>query len=318
MNIYDCHGVYIDQIGAAPPDLCYDPTHNHGRGGGSFWVDGYATMLSSAKAATGSWRILVTEDNAESYMDNLDGMLSLTAYFPTVVGSPRLIGAFPAVYGGYYTSFGQEFYQSDIEEDPAVFTAKVATMFVLGSQIGWFSLSGTNDTPPMAYYNIFMDPQYNAEVAYVNLVCQYRQLASNYLTLGRYMPELSLEYSPELPMITSKRVKMPPPTGYNRGSDPMQGDTMAWPPMSGAAWRNDRLGSLAIFITNNSFQSGIVQFSINLLRYGFPISNLIPTFKVYQIMEDGSSQLVKEVTNSYTLTYSTKLASLDVLYLLVT
>ena len=37
--------MYIDQIAAAGPCACHDPTHNHTIGGGDHWVTGYTAML---------------------------------------------------------------------------------------------------------------------------------------------------------------------------------------------------------------------------------------------------------------------------------
>ena len=49
-NSFGTAGVYIDQIGSAPPKLCFDSTHEHGLGGGDFWVQGYRTLLTKAAA----------------------------------------------------------------------------------------------------------------------------------------------------------------------------------------------------------------------------------------------------------------------------
>ena len=42
---YDTDGLYIDQIGAAPPYLCADPSHGHPTLGGSYWAEGYSKLL---------------------------------------------------------------------------------------------------------------------------------------------------------------------------------------------------------------------------------------------------------------------------------
>ncbi len=46
VETYGVHGVYVDQIGAAQPTLCYDPGHGHGTGGGDYWVSGELTLLT--------------------------------------------------------------------------------------------------------------------------------------------------------------------------------------------------------------------------------------------------------------------------------
>lgn len=124
-NDWEVSGVYIDQIGAAGPKLCWDADHQHHLGGGTYWTDGYEDMLSAMNARThidvsGKHPPIVTENNAEPYMDTLQGYLVLTAYRKSLALSPvkpvgespqrnsRLAPAFPAIYGGYFVGFGAE------------------------------------------------------------------------------------------------------------------------------------------------------------------------------------------------------------------
>jgi len=129
-NVWEVPGVYIDQIGAAGPKLCWDSEHEHHLGGGTYWTDGYEDMLTAMHTRTnvdkhGKHPPIVTENNAEPYMDSLQGYLVLTAYRKSLAMSPqtntntntgtytqqsqsRLAPAFPAIYGGYYVGFGAE------------------------------------------------------------------------------------------------------------------------------------------------------------------------------------------------------------------
>lgn len=71
-------GLYLDQIGAVPAYLDFDPEHAHPKGGGSWWVEGYDKLLTSLQrriAEIDPDNILTTEDNAEPYIRGLDGML---------------------------------------------------------------------------------------------------------------------------------------------------------------------------------------------------------------------------------------------------
>jgi hypothetical protein len=61
-------GTYIDQIAAAGPRNCWDPTHNHTSGGGHYWVDGYRKLLEKARQGSKK-RMILTESNAEPFMD---------------------------------------------------------------------------------------------------------------------------------------------------------------------------------------------------------------------------------------------------------
>ncbi|MBN2132521.1 MAG: hypothetical protein JW741_23675, partial [Sedimentisphaerales bacterium] len=61
-------GVYIDQIAAATPKLCFDASHGHALGGGHWWTDGYWKMLDAIRAAKPTHCMLTTECNAEPYI----------------------------------------------------------------------------------------------------------------------------------------------------------------------------------------------------------------------------------------------------------
>ena len=154
VNAWGVDGVYIDQIGSAVPKMCWDSTHNHTLGGGAWWREGYIQMLQAiaAKITTkdGSAAApIVTEDNAEPYMNALQGYLSLVAFKASLQLQPvpssshykQLAPAFPVVYGGYYVAFGAQWYQLDFD-DHDWWRGKLAATFVTGTQMGWFSIAG--------------------------------------------------------------------------------------------------------------------------------------------------------------------------------
>ena len=142
-NTWEVDGVYIDQIGAADPKECYDPIHGHTLGGGAYWTEGYEQMLSSIQAAMHprsdqTLPPIVTENNAEVYMDLLQGYLTLTAFKKSLAQSPtvgkvttysHMSPAFPMVYGGYFVGFGAEWFLTDLS-DPDWFCGKLSSMLV--------------------------------------------------------------------------------------------------------------------------------------------------------------------------------------------
>ena len=70
-------GVYIDQIAASAPRLCFDLSHGHALGGGDWWtVEGYWPMLSSLQRRLPPGKMITSECNAESYSRWLDGLLT--------------------------------------------------------------------------------------------------------------------------------------------------------------------------------------------------------------------------------------------------
>ena len=72
-----------------------------------------------AAAAEGSTdpaaaQVLITESNAEPYMGKVDVLLTLTAFEAdwSLSSVNRMAPAFPAIYGGYYSGAGAEFFQT--------------------------------------------------------------------------------------------------------------------------------------------------------------------------------------------------------------
>lgn len=125
------NAVYLDQIASAPPRLCFDAGHGHALGSGAWWVDGYRALLTPIKRWTtseGRAIALTTENNAEPYMDNVDGHLLWT---------PRSEDEIPmmtAVYSGYtvYFASNRAFAHGDTG-----YCLCQARDFVWGTQLGW-------------------------------------------------------------------------------------------------------------------------------------------------------------------------------------
>ncbi|KAJ9470394.1 putative glycoside hydrolase [Diplonema papillatum] len=186
VNELKTDGVYLDQIASAGARQCWDSTHGHPIGGGSHWVSGYRSMLAQARAGIGNDTILLTESNAESFMDGINVYLSLTGYASApFTGPERMVNAFSAVYGGYFGSMGAEFFQADFAPDPNVFSAKNAQMFLFGSQIGWYSLIGRdNQNPPMGVQQYLLDDQYTPEIEYLRALSDAKLLVSDWLVYG--------------------------------------------------------------------------------------------------------------------------------------
>lgn len=150
-------GIYIDQISAASPLHCYNKNHSHAHGGGSSWGSGYNDMLRKVREQVGESKLVVTESNAEQYIGSVDTFLSLIAMFDI----DHLVPAFQYVYpGGVFASAGAEFYTSDVSNNDGLwFMKKLTKQFMLGSQLGWFSLGGRDtQVPPMDMVDVLLKP----------------------------------------------------------------------------------------------------------------------------------------------------------------
>jgi hypothetical protein len=130
------NGVYIDQIAAAQPRLCFDPSHGHPLGGGHWWTQGYWELLEAIRAAKPAECMLTTECNAEPYIKWFDGYL--TWHWQ----EQDMVPAFAAVYGGAIQMFGRA-YRGGASQDLAN-RMKAAQQLVFGEQIGWFNPGSIN------------------------------------------------------------------------------------------------------------------------------------------------------------------------------
>lgn len=128
-NEFGVNAVYIDQVAAAAPALCFDKTHGHPLGGGSWWNEGYWKMLDAIRKAMPKDKALTTECNAEPFVRWFDGYLTWHWQYDGQVP------AFPAVYGGAIQTFGRA-YRGGATKDLAL-RMKAGQQLVYGEQIGW-------------------------------------------------------------------------------------------------------------------------------------------------------------------------------------
>jgi hypothetical protein len=128
-NEFGVNAVYIDQVAAAPPVLCFDKRHGHPLGGGSWWNEGYWQMLDAIRKTMPKDRMLTTECNAEPFVKWFDGYLTWHWQHDGQVP------AFPAVYGGAIQMFGRA-YRGGPTKDLAL-RMKAGQQLVFGEQIGW-------------------------------------------------------------------------------------------------------------------------------------------------------------------------------------
>lgn len=130
-------GVYVDQVAAASPALCFDESHDHPSAGGTWWVLAYRKMFERIRSELPEGAMLTTECNAEPFIDLFDGYL--TWHFQHDGEVP----AFAAVYGGAVQMFGRAYGGGP---DMVVSARmKMAESFVFGEQIGWISPHVVND-----------------------------------------------------------------------------------------------------------------------------------------------------------------------------
>ncbi len=167
MNENGTKAVYVDQIGAAIPELCFDRSHGHPLGGGHWWADGYRTMLDAIRRDMQNpdladhplcdtvkerlqknpnalrERAITTECTGETSLSIVDGYLTWHHQLENQVP------AFVAVYGGAVQMIGRDYragktYAERTEprmkktNEPLACRMKTAEALCFGEQIGWF------------------------------------------------------------------------------------------------------------------------------------------------------------------------------------
>lgn len=106
-------GVYLDQVASFNATLCFDESHPHPRGGGTWWNDAYHSLLRGVRDILGDSRIMTSESCCETYIDVFDMFLVLDTCFQHT-GINRLTEGAAAVsvpllsmiYGDYALSYG--------------------------------------------------------------------------------------------------------------------------------------------------------------------------------------------------------------------
>lgn len=105
-------GAYLDQVASFNAMLCFDESHPHPRGGGSWWNDSYHTLLAGVRNLMGRDRIMTTESCCETYVDVFDLFLILdtnfrhNAFAALTDGNVEQIPLFSMIYGDYALSYG--------------------------------------------------------------------------------------------------------------------------------------------------------------------------------------------------------------------
>ena len=143
MNECGVRGVYIDQVAAAKPQLCFDTSHGHPLGGGHWWTEGYWDLMAKIHAEMPDQCMVTTECNAEPYTHVFDGYLTWHWQYDGQVP------AFPAVYGGAIQMFGRA-YRGGPTKDLALHM-KAGQQLVYGEQIGWINPGVTKEPDNLAF-----------------------------------------------------------------------------------------------------------------------------------------------------------------------
>jgi hypothetical protein len=162
--------IFIDQVGAAEGNPCYDPSHKHPLGGGAWWYDGYEKALDPIRRAYNAKGAFITVEGAgEAYIGMVDG------YLQVVGRSPDHVPFYSAVYSGYTTYFCSP---ENTDDEPAAFRALQARELLWGHPLGWY-LPDVLDKPD--------------KCDIIRELCTFRQANIDALAYGNLLDELRFE-----------------------------------------------------------------------------------------------------------------------------
>lgn len=164
----DVDGVYLDQLGAAWPELCADASHAHALRNGAWWNEGYYAMLQKVRdrlADQEKTLLLTTESNADPFT-HLLGMLMVNSH------RNYIVPAFPAVYGSRAYLFGR----SEALTNRVAFRIMTFQNVLWGCQPGWFGMDTVRQ---------LMTEEYRDELAVVQRASTLFSRLQPYVHAGR-------------------------------------------------------------------------------------------------------------------------------------
>jgi hypothetical protein len=108
VNALGVDGIYMDQ--ACSSLACFDPSHGHPLGGGTYWMKGFQALQQDIRDRTAGVKrvVLAGEGTGEAWLPYLDLMLSLQVSRERYAapGEWQPIPFFHAVYHGYFLPYG--------------------------------------------------------------------------------------------------------------------------------------------------------------------------------------------------------------------
>jgi hypothetical protein len=230
---YGTDGIYLDQIGAAAPRLCFSEEHGHPVGGGGFWTRGYDALLAVMREQCHALNpdfIITTESHAEPYIAGLDGHLMCN-----LVGANQ-VPLYTAIYGGYTQTFGR---LGEVA-NPAAFRMEHGQAFSFGSIMGRVNTL------------LLLEPE-NAELlAYLKSLAEIRRDYREFMAFGEMLRRPVIEG--DVPVVTAQWQEK-------------TNDFVTLPAVQASAWRAPD-GRVGFFYTNVSEEDVSFEHAIDLHAYG--------------------------------------------------
>ncbi len=125
-------GVYIDMVSGTPA-LCFDKSHKHPIGGGSWWIEGHRKIVNDCRRilkSKGKSVFFISEYPADCYAGAYNGFL-----FGTAEWYKDFVPIFQTLFDGKLILYAQE---QSYAREPQLWRVWSARELCFGAQIGWF------------------------------------------------------------------------------------------------------------------------------------------------------------------------------------
>jgi len=236
---YGVTGIYIDQVSGLYHELCFDKTHLHPLGGGSYWTSGNRDLLAKVKNVClkdGGNMVVTSEGATEVFFDVLDANLFWSQ------PSEREIPLMQMVYSGYTIFFGST---CDYTKSDNYFRYAQGQAFIDGRQNGWMDLG-------------LFKPEYQEKVEFLRQCGKCRLKTLKYLVYGQLLD----------PVIPTEKIGSFSDNGFGWGIYEKQ-RTAEVPCAEARLWKSEE-GTLAIFFVNYVDKKVNFTYRINPSDYGLP------------------------------------------------
>jgi len=255
---YGLTGIFIDQVSGPFHQLCFDKTHLHPLGGGSYWTSGNRELLQKVKnvaRSNGGEMVVSSESSGEVFLDMLDASLFRSQ------PSEREIPLMQMVYSGYTIFFGST---CDYTKSDNYFRYAQGQAFIDGRQNGWMDLG-------------LFKAEYKDKLDYLKQCGKYRMNTLNYLVYGQLLD----------PVIPSKEIETFTDNGFGWGMYEQQHSAEV-PCAEARLWKSEA-GTLAIFFANYVDKKINFPYTINPGDYGLPQGK----WQVKEISKESSKKVGK-------------------------
>ena len=214
LNDYGVNAVYVDQVAAASPYLCEDPTHSHRAGGGSWWCESYTNLLDHVRLVKPDETFISTECTAEPFMKHIQ------AYLTWMWVKNDQVPAFAAIYCGLVAMFGRNygFLASDDDQGQRMY---ISESLVFGEQLGWIVPENYEGLQHREFYNKCVD---------------YRTKNATYFAEGRLLRP---------PVVTDNAPKL-----YTDRAKEAYGGIITHSPVYAGHWRRNADGAEILLLVN--------------------------------------------------------------------